>query len=115
MSRASRRQKEEQKIRVLEAEFREQLIAALRKCAAGQWGLFGQNEPQANVAVRGSHMQVGDELVHLGERIVSARTEIGESADFPLLSRFLQYRTMRGPNDPGEPKLAREFLKELNV
>jgi len=40
-------------------------------------------------------------------------TQLGYAEAFALGKRFETYCKMRGPNDPGEPKLADAFLKEL--
>ena len=115
MSRASRLAKLEQKISMMEEEFREKLVVALRNCAAGRYGLFGQNERVAGLEGHDRWSTDGRELLHMGEQILQARKEIGDTTDFPLYSRFLEYRSRRGANDLGEPKLAKEFLEELNV
>ena len=40
MSRSGRRQKSEAQLRTLEDQFSTDLVAALKECAAGRWGLF---------------------------------------------------------------------------
>ena len=44
MSRMLRLEKAESQLRILEAQFLADLTAALRECAAGKWGMFGQND-----------------------------------------------------------------------
>ena len=49
----------------------------------------------------------------MGESIRELRRQLGMSEAFPSHERFLHYRNLRGPNVPGEPKLAEALLKEL--
>ena len=114
MSQTSRMAKEERQLRLLEEEFRVKLVSALKDCAAGMWGLFGQNEDTVGRELYERwYGSQGRELLELGEEIVAKRQAVGEPADFPLFTRFREYRAMRGANDPGERKLARRFLGEL--
>ena len=107
MSRSSRQSKSECRLAQLETEFVEKLVTALRECAAGRWGVFGQNDRV--FSVRSS----GPELVALGEKIRELRAELGRLEVFEPYQRFLHYRAMRGPNIPGEPKLATLLLQEI--
>ena len=106
--------KEERQLKLLEEEFRGKLASALKDCAAGQWGLFGRNESRM---ARDEHERFygsqGRKLLELGEEIMARRRAAGVSGDLPLFTKFKEYRSMRGANDPGEPKLAQNFLREL--
>jgi hypothetical protein len=109
VSRSSRRQKTETQLRVLEEQFVADLIAALKECAAGRWGLFGQNDLVIDI----SRPKVVEKLLEEGEEIEVLRRELGVTESFHPFKRFLEFRQMRGSNVPGEPKLAMQFLKEL--
>jgi hypothetical protein len=105
----SRRDKIQQKqLAALEAEFRETLVHCLRACARGRWGLFGAYDrfPQLNA--------YWPEKDRLRELAVSIQTIHAESGGHnALCDEFLNLRTMHGPNDPGEPRLASAFLKRI--
>jgi hypothetical protein len=100
-----RRQRTEIQLRLLEEEFTENLIVALRKCASGEWGMFSHNH------FLGS--KEADPLVNQGEEIVRLLRQLGVEEDLPVFQRYLFYRRLRSSNTPGEPKLALEFLREL--
>ena len=44
MSQTSRRLRSETALRSLEEGFSTKLVEALRECASGKWGMFGQND-----------------------------------------------------------------------
>jgi hypothetical protein len=111
MSRAARRQKSEAQLRSLEEQFSSDLIAALRECAAGTWGLFGTND----LVIEMSRPKIVDKLVEDADEIEALRRELGFTEPFYPCQRFLEFRQMRGSNVPGEPKLAMQFLKELGA
>jgi hypothetical protein len=119
MSRATRRQKSEAQLRSLEAQFSTNLVAALRECAGGTWGMFGRND--GFIAVQGrttpkmSRSKTAEELLATGEEIERLRTELGITESYPHFKRFLEYRQMKGSNVPGEPKLAVQFLEKLGT
>jgi hypothetical protein len=110
VSQLSRRQKSEAKLRSLEEQFSNNLIAALCDCAAGKWGMFGQND-----LVDGPKSKVAQELLEAGEEIERLRQELGYTEPFQPFRRYLEYRQMKGSNTAGEPKLAYSFLKELGA
>ena len=104
-----RKSPKEQRLDALEEEFRELLLACLEDCSRGRWGLFGQNvypEPPKYL-----EWPEADQLKALSREIQTIRSEFGESN--PLCERFDYYCQLRGPNVPGEPRLAGAFLKEL--
>jgi len=98
-------------LRESKAEFRALLFDCLRQCAAGRWGLFGQNE-LADPEERYLSWPEAKRLRTVALEIHSALSEFGESD--PVCERFLQLCSARGPNVPGEPKLAASFLAELD-
>jgi hypothetical protein len=71
-------------------------------------GLFGQNDHVLKLE------SPADELTAMGESIRELRTQLGISEAFQMHERFLHYRSLRGPNVPGEPKLAEALLRELS-
>jgi|SRR5580704_1334350 hypothetical protein len=87
-----------------ETRFEEELVSALRACAAGHWGVFGRN---------GEGWDEGGALIALGDEISELRKQLGHTEGFELYDRFAAYRRRRGSNDPGEPKLAQAFLAEI--
>jgi hypothetical protein len=99
-----RRAKIERDLDLAETHFEEELVSALRACAAGHWGVFGRN---------GEHWDDGGALIALGDEISELRKQLGYTEGFELYDRFVTYRRRRGSNDPGEPKLAQAFLVEI--
>jgi len=95
----------------LESEFCALLPSVLGQCATGRWGLFGQNDH-----VEGNkylHWSEAEELKSMAREIQLIRQDGGQSN--PLVERFLYYCSLRGSNVPGEPKLARAFLGEVEA
>jgi hypothetical protein len=115
MSRTSRQEKAEARLRILEEQFLADLIAALRDCASGTWGMFGRND-HIIAALPEREMlksKVAERLIEDGEELSCMRLELGFTEPFPPFKRFMEYRQMRGSSTPGEPKLAVEFLTLL--
>jgi hypothetical protein len=99
-----------EQLTALEAEFNETLILCLKQCANGKWGLFGAYErfPEAE------QWAAWPEARRLHELAISIRELLAQSGEKgALVEEFLNLRSMHGPNDPGEPKLARAFLKRI--
>jgi len=78
--------------------------------------------PDSNDALYESHFgkraghyesRAAERLLQLGEEITRLRGELGYVGPSLLFEKFLTYRKRRGPNAPGEPRLAREFLDEI--
>ena len=92
----------------MEQEFQELLIPGLQKCAKGRWGLFAAYD-----AVPGfeNWSPGGRRLRELAKSIQAIRSESGERSE--LCEEFLSLCTFHKPNDPGEPKLAKAFLKRI--
>lgn len=86
--------------------FREQLIACLQECAAGRRGLFSDHE----------HLGQGawPEAARLRELAFALQSILAQSGETdPLCDQFLDLCSIHGENDPGEPRLARAFLNEI--
>ena len=114
--RASRQGKFERQLAAAEADFRTKLLAALKTCAAGHWGLFGQNDhvdlPKG--MIEQTYEQSGvRELIDLGQEIQAFRTRLGIAEPFPLFARLLELRGRKTENDLGEARLAQAWLEEL--
>jgi hypothetical protein len=98
-----------QRLDDLESEFRPLLIFCLRECQNGRWGLFGQNE--STDGAKYLDWKDGQNLKEIARQIRNLRAEFGQPN--PLVERFLHYCSLRGPNVPGEPKLANALLDEI--
>jgi hypothetical protein len=93
----------------LTTAFRDQLLACLEECAHGRRGLFseaghlGGDEPDWPEAAR---------LRELAGALQPILAQAGEPA--PLVEEFLDLCTIHGEANPGEPRLAREFLRRID-
>lgn len=111
MARADRLERLETRRMELEAEYTDELIAALRTTASGVWGLFDHNQDRwtrANVA------PVIASLESLAETIDAAREQLFMEP-FALHQEFLASRGKVASNAVGEPKQARTWLDRLGV
>lgn len=101
----------------LEAEYQSLLIAALERCAAGHWGMFGQADlahaTLGKYAREKLKSKDAEELLELGSSIKTLRHKLGYFEPFALHDRLLKIRSSHGANTPGEAKLARAWLEEL--
>jgi len=93
---------------VLTTAFRDQLLACLEECAHGRRGLFSEaghlgGEPGWPEATR---------LRELAAALQPILAQAGEPA--PLVEEFLDLCTIHGEANPGEPRLAREFLRRID-
>jgi hypothetical protein len=104
-----RRPTNAQRLDDLESDFRPLLISCLLECQNGRWGLFGQNDSLDEAKYL--DWKDGKNLKEVARQIRELRAEFGQPN--PLVDRFLHYCSLRGPNVPGEPKLARAFLDEI--
>lgn len=93
----------------IESDFDVLLIAVLKQCADGQWGLFGQNDGFGGSKYL--HWAEAEALKNRAKQIRMLREEFG--VPNPLVERLLHYCSLRGANVPGEPKLAKAFLEEI--
>ena len=91
--------------------FRAQLMACLEECASGRWGLFTDLEHVSNDVAEHRAWPEAARLRELAFALQSILAQSGE-AD-PLCDQFLDLCSIHGENDPGEPKLARAFLNEI--
>ena len=115
MSRAARRAKDEHELSELQRAFEEKLVAALLACAAGQWGLFGRSARDAGRSFGRARFESKEatELLRVGDEIDAMRTALGYPDGFALYARLREYRRRNKDDDPAEPRLAKEFLAEI--
>ena len=117
MSRESRRRDLESDLATLEQQFAADLRVALRRCAGGEWGLFGQNDQALKRRFQnnaGRYLSApAQRLNDMAAEIVAARARLGYTEPNALCTRYAEYRSRRDSNALGEPKLALEFLAEL--
>ena len=99
----------DQKLADLESIFAPLLLTCLAQCGNGRWGLFGQNDSAK--AAKYLYWEDAQNLRGIALQIHALRAEFGQ----PNLhvERFLHYCSLHGPNVPGEPKLAKAFLDEI--
>ncbi|WP_336959479.1 hypothetical protein [Sphingobium aquiterrae] len=109
MAKADRLERLDIRREELEAEYRDALIAALRKTASGSWGLF---DHQADRRVRAAIAPVVAALEELGEAIDGMREQLA-MPPFPLRQEFLASRGPVPSSAVGEPKQARAWLDRL--
>jgi hypothetical protein len=92
----------------LKSAFRDQLLACLEECAHGRRGLFA------------SHEHLGEEHAwpeasRLRELAAALQSILAQDEERdPLIDEFLDLCTIHGEYDPGEPRLAREFIKRID-
>lgn len=117
MNRTSRRDRAELQLRAFEEQFLNDLVAALRRCAAGKWGMFGQNDHLASESslLESVYTATAGKLMNKGQEITQMRRKLGYNEPFPPFERYLHYREMQSANSPGEPKLATQLLAELGI
>lgn len=90
--------------------FREQLLACLEECAAGRHGLFSDYEHREQGAWPEA-ARLRELAFALQSILAQSGAQSGESD--PLCDQFLDLCSIHGENDPGERKLARAFLNEI--
>ena len=106
-----RAQIQQRRLEELETEFERSLIPVLKECAAGRWGVFGQNEHlEESKYLR---WPAAEDLKRRAQQIRILRAEFGQT-DF-VVERFWHYCSLRGANVPGEPKLAKALLDEIST
>lgn len=104
---------ESDQLSTLTAAFRDQLLACLEECAHGRRGLFseaghlGGDEPDWPEAARLRELAAALQPI-----LLQAAAE-DETHD-PLVDEFLDLCSIHGEFDPGEPRLAREFLRRID-
>ena len=100
----------EMRLAEIEGEFRPLLLSCLRQSADGRWGLFGQNE-HLDPEGRYWGWPEAKRLKELALEIRSIGLELGQANE--NCEHFLQLYALRGANIPGEPKLAAQFLANI--
>ena len=109
MARAKRLERMDIRRAELEAEYEEALIAALRKAAAGSWGLFDHNQDRQ---MRVAWQTVVTDLCDRGQEIDRLRDALGLNP-FALHDEFETSRGPVPPTAPGEPRQAQAWLDRL--
>ncbi|OHD06622.1 hypothetical protein [Sphingopyxis sp. RIFCSPHIGHO2_12_FULL_65_19] len=109
MSRANRLERLDTRRVELEAEYEQVLREALRKAAAGSWGLFDHNQDRWT---RANWEPVVTDLCDRGEEIDGIRDQLGLQP-FALHEEFEASRGPVSTNAPGEPKQAKAWLERL--
>jgi hypothetical protein len=94
----------------LEADYREQLVAALQVTAAGKWGLFDHNGDRRTRALIAP---VIDSLTETAAAIDKIRGQLALPT-FELHRQFLQSRGAVKSHAVGEPKQAQAWLDRLS-
>jgi hypothetical protein len=109
MAKADRLERLDTRRAQVETEYLEALVSALRKAAAGSWGLFGHNPDRHAVA---KWAPIVEELCDMGHEIDEMRGDLGMEP-FPLHQEFEESRGPVPPTAPGEPKQAMAWLNRL--
>ncbi|MEY2943378.1 MAG: hypothetical protein RLY97_1392 [Pseudomonadota bacterium] len=109
MARADRLDRLDRRRVDLEAEYQAALIAALERCAAGAWGLFGHSNDKA---MRAKWAPVIAELTQMGADIADMRAQLAMD-DYALHPEFLASRGPVASNAMGEPKQAQAWLARI--
>jgi hypothetical protein len=89
--------------------FSDQLIACLEECAHGRRGLF--SEPLTGEDGESAAWSEAAKLRELAFALQSILNQDGERN--ALCDEFLDLCTIHGEHDPGEARLARNFLKRI--
>jgi hypothetical protein len=97
----------------LQSAFRDQLLACLEECAQGRRGLFAAHDHLGQDHLGQDH--AWPEAAQLRELAAALQSILAqnEEAD-PLIDEFLDLCTIHGEYDPGEPRLAREFMRRID-
>jgi len=93
----------------LEEQYAAALIDALRRTAAGSWGLFDHKPDRA---ARAAWAPTVTDLCDRGREIDQMRDDLGLTP-FALHEEFEASRGPVSSNAPGEPKQARAWLDRL--
>lgn len=88
--------------------FRDQLLACLEECAQGRRGLFAEHEHLGEE-------HAWPEAGRLRELAAALQSILAQSEERDaLVDEFLDLCSIHGEHDPGEPRLAREFLRRID-
>ncbi len=91
--------------------FRAQLLACLEECAQGRRGLFTDRE---HLDAEADKHGAWPEAARLRELAFALQSILAQNeASDPLCDQFLDLCSIHGESDPGEPRLARAFLTEI--
>ena len=92
----------------LMAAFRDQLLACLEECAHGRRGLFAEYEHLGEE-------HAWPEAGRLRELAAALQSILAQDEERnALVDEFLDLCTIHGEYDPGEPRLARDFVKRID-
>ncbi len=98
----------------LQHAFRDQLLACLEECAAGRHGLFSDFEHLNPHGEEPATHKAWPEAARLRELAFALQSILAQSGESNILcEQFLDLCSIHGENDPGEPRLARAFLTEI--
>lgn len=100
---------ESEQVENLIAIFRDQLLACLEECAHGRRGLFADYE---HLGGEEAGWPEASRLRELAAALQAILAQDGENN--ALCDEFLDLCSIHGEYDPGEPRLAREFLKRID-
>ena len=109
MAKADRLERLDNRRLEMEAEYREALVAALERSAAGAWGLFGHTK---DASAKAKWAETVTALCDLGRDVDGAREALGMEP-FGLHAEFEASRGPVSSSAPGEPKQARAWLDRL--
>lgn len=109
MARADRLERLDALREAQEADYREALVAALRKTASGTWGLFAHT---ADKAMAAATAPIIAELEELAASIADKREKLFLEP-FTLHDDFMAARGPVRSDQVGEPKQARAWLVKL--
>jgi hypothetical protein len=111
MARAQRLERLDLRRQDAEADYAETLVAALRRSAAGSWGLFDHNQDRA---MRAAWKPTVTDLCDRGREIDAMREALG-MAPYTLHAEFEASRGPVSTSAPGEPRQARAWLDRLGA
>jgi hypothetical protein len=100
----------ERDLEIAESDYRDQLIAALKRAAAGHYGLFGSSK-----LTEKADRATAVELLEAGEYIKEIREKLGITDAFQLHERFVAVRRAWSERRAEEPKVAVQFLTDIEA
>ena len=99
---------ESAELETITTAFREQLLACLEECAQGRRGLFAEHEHLGEE-------HAWPEASRLRELAAALQAIYAQDEERnALCDEFLDLCTMHGEYDPGEARLAREFMRRID-
>jgi hypothetical protein len=103
---------ESSQLEMLSRVFREQLLACLEECGRGRKGLFAGREHLGGE----DESEAWPEAVQLRELAIGLQGIFAQNEEQnALCDEFLDLCTIHGESDPGESRLARAFLKRIEM